>query len=225
MTHPRPFGGFNKLLAGIILLTLGILFLFNWIDASKFFDLWPLILIFFGISKAMEPHRRGVGLFLILFGFWILLSNFLIIPFSPWDMWPLILILLGGALVWQAVSTGRSVRAAAGETGFLSATAILGGTRHQVSSRDFRGANVTAVLGGCEIDLRDAVPGPDGAVIDVFALWGGIEIRVPEDWRIDLRGRPILGGFADNRTRQAPEPKHTVVIKGTAVMGGVEIES
>ena len=47
----------------------------------------------------------------------------------------------------------------------------------------FRGADLIAVMGGCEIDLRQAAINGE-AVIDVFCMWGGIEIRVPEDWTV-----------------------------------------
>ena len=61
--------------------------------------------------------------------------------------------------------------------------AVLGGGSRGNNSRSFQGGELTAVLGGCDIDLRQAAI--DGeAVIDVFAICGGIEIRVPEDWTI-----------------------------------------
>ena len=51
-------------------------------------------------------------------------------------------------------------------------------------------------MGGCEIDLRHA--SIDGeAVIDIFALWGGVELRVPPDWTVVSRVTPILGGVDD----------------------------
>ena len=54
-------------------------------------------------------------------------------------------------------------------------------------------------MGGCEVDLRDARIANGPAVIDVFAFWGGVDIRVPPDWEVDGQVTAILGGF-DNRT-------------------------
>jgi hypothetical protein len=226
MRSNRFQGSFGRLLAGFVLLALGTLFLLDnlgWIDAERFFDLWPLILVFFGITRLMRPTRKGFGLFLVIFGLWLLLYNFDIFRQAPWDLWPLLLILLGGALIWQAMSPGR-LSPGTEQGGYLTALAIVGGSRHRVVSKEFRGGEATAILGGCIIDLRDAAPGGDRAVLDVFALGGGIEILVSEHWQVDMRGRPILGGFADERTRIGVDPKHLLIVKGTAIMGGVAVK-
>jgi predicted membrane protein len=78
-------------------------------------------------------------------------------------------------------------------------------------------------MGGCEIDLRQAAI--DGeAVIDVFALWGGIEIRVPDDWTVIGQVTPFMGGY-DDKTRSRPgSGAHRLVIRGMVVMGGVEVK-
>lgn len=226
MRSYRLAGGFGRLMAGLVLLVLGVLFLFDnfgWIDAGRFFRLWPLILVGFGIAKLMQPTRKGFGLFLVLIGLWLLAYNFDIMRIAPWDWWPLILILLGGALIWQAMSPGKP-SSWSEEGGHLAASAILGGSRHRITSKEFRGGEATAILGGCVIDLRDAAPAGGTAVLDVFALAGGIDILVSEDWTIDMRGRQILGGFEDNRSRIGSEPKKALALKGTVIMGGVEIK-
>jgi len=60
-------------------------------------------------------------------------------------------------------------------------------------------------------------------VIDVFAMWGGIEVRVPEGWAVENRVFPFLGGVED-RTRPAPDATQRLVLKGMVVMGGMEIK-
>ena len=90
--------------------------------------------------------------------------------------------------------------------------------------QDFRGGDMTAVMGGCEVDLRQAsmrVP----ASIDVFVMWGGVEIRVPEDWTVELRGVPILAGFVDKTRPPAVATEKRLIVRGVALMGGVEIKN
>jgi hypothetical protein len=83
---------------------------------------------------------------------------------------------------------------------------------------------VSAVMGGCDIDLRDAVPTTDPLVIQVFAMWGGIDLRVPPGWLIQNEAWPILGGIVDSTTPPAV-PTHRVILRGNAFMGGVEIKN
>jgi hypothetical protein len=83
---------------------------------------------------------------------------------------------------------------------------------------------VSAVMGGCDVDLRDAVPSGDPLVIQVFAMWGGIDIRLPPGWLIQNEAWPILGGIVDGTTPPAV-PTHRVILRGNAFMGGVELKN
>ena len=83
---------------------------------------------------------------------------------------------------------------------------------------------MTAFMGGCAIDLRQAAIHGE-AVIDVFAMWGGIEISVPDTWTVIDRVTPIMGGVEDS-TRAPGNPQgHTLIVRGVVVMGGIEIKN
>ena len=82
-------------------------------------------------------------------------------------------------------------------------------------------------MGGCEIDLRQAsiAPGTE-AVIDVFAFWGGIEIKVPEDWTVITRVVAVDGRRRGQDARAAAGAPHKrLVVRGFVVMGGVAIKN
>ena len=63
------------------------------------------------------------------------------------------------------------------------------------------------------------------AIIDVFVMWGGVEVRVPDDWTVDLQGTPMLAGFVDKTRPPALATEKRLVIRGLALMGGVEIKN
>jgi hypothetical protein len=112
----------------------------------------------------------------------------------------------------------------------LNEFAFLGGGERIIRTPDFRGGEVTAIMGGFEIDLRGAGIVGDEAVLEVFTLWGGVEIRVPEDWIVQIQATPILGGISETVTGPAVPaapssgPRKRLVIRGTAIMGGVEVK-
>jgi hypothetical protein len=107
---------------------------------------------------------------------------------------------------------------------WISAFAVMAGFERSNNSRNFRGGDLTAIMGGCQIDLRQAaLQAP--ASIDVFVMWGGIELRVPEDWTVELRGIPLLAGFVDKSRPPAMATEKRLIIRGMALMGGVEIKN
>ena len=62
------------------------------------------------------------------------------------------------------------------------------------------------------------------ATLNVFTMWGGISIRVPQDWTVMSQGVPLLGGI-DDKTVPPAMPGKRLVIQRYAIMGGVEIKN
>jgi predicted membrane protein len=116
---------------------------------------------------------------------------------------------------------GEHVKADANADDVVYATALLGSYKRRIASQRFAGGEVTAIMGGCELDLREASIEGD-AVLHVFALMGGIDIKVPVDWTVVLEGVPMLGGFEETTLRPKDAGKR-LVVRGHAIMGGLEI--
>lgn len=205
------------------------------------------------LLQAPGGQGRGVGLVLVLVGTWWVLYNLGIVNVSVWRLWPGLLLLIGAGMVWKAVGGGRHrVHGEARPTsGFdamapppvgdtqlppppplvnassddvVNGLAMLGGYKRVVTSKRFQGGSLTAFMGGVEVDLRQAEIDGDYAAIETLAIWGGIEIRVPESWAVEVTGTPILGGFEDKTTRRHGSSAKTLIIRGFAIMGGVEIK-
>src|SRR5512138_2899373 len=88
-----------------------------------------------------------------------------------------------------------------------------------------RGGDLSAVLGGIKLDLRDSSLEGDEAVLDVFTFWGGIEILVPPDWTISNKVTTLIGGFVDSRRPTKVIPTKTLVIRGFNLMSGIEVKN
>jgi class 3 adenylate cyclase len=83
-----------------------------------------------------------------------------------------------------------------------------------------------AVMGGCEIDLRQAEIHGSEVVIKAVAFWGGIKVIVPEGFDVELEGFSFMGG-RDLKLRNVPivpgSPR--IRVRGYAIMGGIEVRS
>src|SRR6266581_4043101 len=232
---PRLVFGFAVMAVGLLLTldNLGVL------EARHYWRYWPVILIVGGLAKTVESMRecgRPVGMGLVVIGVVLLIANFGLLPVR--QLWPLFLLGLGASIVWKALArrgaegpdvadrikdTLRS-SAEGGTSPSLSAFAVLGGVRRASNAQDFKRGDAFAFMGGCELDLREASMKDGEAVFDIFALMGGVEMRVPDDWVVDNRGFALLGGFVD-KTRPVRDAKKRLILTGLAVMGGVEVKN
>jgi hypothetical protein len=107
----------------------------------------------------------------------------------------------------------------------IVASAIFGPLAYRSTSRRFRGGRLELWYGGGVLDLRDTVLDPDGATLEVRAVFGGGQILVPADWKVisSVRG---LGGLTDVRPARghldgAPE----LTIQGLVIAGGFAVMS
>ncbi len=199
----------TQLVVGIIVILLGLVLLLdnmNILDARDYFRFWPFLLIVLGglkIFQPQQPSSRVWGVILILAGGLFLLRTFDVYYIRFRDFWPLLLILAGGAMLWGSVLRRRVRSDGATDDVILNGSAILGGFTRSVTTQDFRGGDLTAIMGGCEIDLRKAAIRGDEAVLNVFAFWGGMELQVPENWTVVTRPCRSWGG---SPTRRGPPP-------------------
>jgi hypothetical protein len=107
----------------------------------------------------------------------------------------------------------------------ISMFGMMGGTKRRVAGAIFRSADMTSLMGACELDLRDALLGADGAAhIEVFSLMGGNHIFVPRNWTVILEVTPIMGGVED-KTRPVMGGNQHLYVRGTVLMGGVEVSN
>lgn len=105
----------------------------------------------------------------------------------------------------------------------ISLTSVLSGNKRRTDAQNFCGGDLTAILGGIELDLTQASI-QDEATLNVFVMWGGIELHVPHGWTVVSDVIPILGG-AEDRTISPNGGGKRLYITGQVVMGGLEIKN
>ena len=223
----------RQVILGVLVIAMGMLFLLDnlaiW-DFHRAIQFWPMVFIVVGVVKLFDTSSSDgylLGAVFILVGVLMMLNRLGYIYFSWRTVWPLLLIALGGSVLYKAVTgrrlIGSPLKEVAGSDDVVDVTAILGGFERRITSPDFKGGEVTAIMGGCSLDMRGSQIATE-AVLNVFVIFGGITIKCPPDWTVVLHGTPIMGGF-DEKTAPPLDNSKRLIVRGYAIMGGVEVRN
>jgi predicted membrane protein len=219
---------------GLALVAIGVLLLLNQNGILRFSDiwrLWPLVLVAGGVVRLTQCGSTGrfLGGLLIALGLILEAAEFRLIPYTIWELWPLGIIALGLLLFWQSLQAkeerepGWKVEFTGPAVNHLS---IFGGGERRISAPDFTRADVLAIFGGYKLDLRKATLKDSKGIVDATAIFGGIEIIVPENWNVIVRGVGIFGGYGDESHHPPPSQRNPeLIVQGAAIFGGVEIKN
>lgn len=215
----RWISGFAALAAGAMLLlnSIGLIDI-DWVLKSW----WPIIFVIAGLVLLLSSLRSWiVASFLIILGTAYQLEELNLVGFEPWQLvWPAILILVGMTILVRGFGRGGH----ASDSERQEVMAIVSGSRVVSTSPNFKEANITALMGGAQLDLRKAGLA-DQVTIDVFTFWGGVEIIVPEDVLVENKTLSIMAGVEDQTSQALDKKTKTVTVKGMAIMGGVSIRN
>lgn len=227
--------------AGGLILAIGSILLLDRMDFLYFphwLFSWKTLLIAIGLVLGVSKKFEGIGwLVLILIGTFFMLDD---IPGFPYDVdryaFPVGIIIVGAFIVGRALwGPSREARKSLSGDGlvtldeggedYFDITAIFGGAKRKVFSKNFKGGDATCIFGGTDLDLTQAdIQGT--VVIDVVQMFGGVKLIVPANWEVKSDIVAILGGFDDKRSApQGPSSGKKLVITGFVMFGGVDIKS
>ncbi|MCP9757275.1 hypothetical protein EGI26_19110 [Lacihabitans sp. CCS-44] len=139
----------------------------------------------------------------------------------------IVLVIIGGLGVLgklqDRVSSEENSEDGKSRNDFFEVNNMMGGSKKEYNFTEMKGGIINCVMGGAEIDLTKANL-KKGASIDVFLMMGGAKITVPKDWNIVLDTNNIMGDSKDHNAEDAVEDESkTLKIKGTVIMGGLEV--
>jgi predicted membrane protein len=238
----RGQGNHNSLVPGLILVLIGSAFLLDHmgiLPVDHLWRLWPVILIVVGVIKVAESSNRTGGALMVLFGVFFLLTNLGILRISWQETWPILLIAVGVVMIFGRVflpdlpTTPNSQPGTTGSSGSantISATAMFGGVERRITTGSFTSGVVSATFGGVELDFRGADIEGEEAILQVEALFGGIEIVVPERWIVVYEGQSIFGAYNDETRMPLPDvpgapPRKRLILRGQALFGGITVKN
>jgi hypothetical protein len=230
----------GRIMGGLFIVAIGILLLLReaGMDIPRWLFSFETILIAVGLYLGMRHSFRGFGwLIPILIGGFLLIDDF----YPYYDIeeftWPLIVIAIGLFIIFRAGkknidgkkwdNTHADARNASDD--FLDSTVIFGGVKKNIISKNFRGGEAVTVFGGTEINLTQAdMASP--IVLELTQVFGGTKLIVPAHWRVQSKDLvAIFGGIDDKRPPAnnpgAEESDKILILKGTCLLGGIDIRS
>lgn len=93
----------GRLTGGIIMITIGVLFLISKLDMPELSQLvrryWPMIVVLFGVSRMFARETIWNGMWLVAVGSWLQMCRLRMFGLTYSTAWPLLLIALGAGMV------------------------------------------------------------------------------------------------------------------------------
>lgn len=220
---------------GIILIAAGVLWALSsleLVEVNIFFEGWWTLFIIvpctFSLFTSPDKISAAVG---VAVGVLLLLS---VRDIISWDMImklviPAIIVLIGVKLIANAFSEKKTEKIEESlknnADDLDNVFCIFTGEKVNCNGKVFRGAEINAIFGGVDYDLRGAVIEPDCA-IKATAIFGGIDIFVPENVKVRVKSTGIFGGTS-NKARRPDDGADNVVtlyVSSLALFGGVDIK-
>jgi hypothetical protein len=102
--------------------------------------------------------------------------------------------------------------------------AIMGGSRRRGRFRAVGRINAVSIMGGDEIDLREAEIEGGELTLNLVAIMGGATIYIPESVELDVGGFSLMGGNTEIGSERGPRPGAPVIrLRTWNLMGGATI--
>jgi predicted membrane protein len=227
----------KRVVIGLLILAAGMALLLSNLgilddQIRRYLLRWEVILIVLGFIFLLSHDKKGPGIVLLVVGGAFYIRDFIDLQFNFWQIfWPGMLILVGVMIIFRRKIDPHHFekKNQIDSEDFIDVVNVFGGSDKTIVSQNFQGGKVTAVFGGSKFNLARARMAPGTNVIDVTAIFGGLELIVPDDWNVRIDLVPVFGGFSDKHRIRPKEgdqkPESELVIKGTVVFGGGEIRS
>ncbi len=227
----------GRYLAGILIIAFGVIALLNnfgftSISLGYVFSLvWPLLFVIAGINLITRKDLVALVTGAVLISLGVLWfgrnAGFFDVNMSLFwkGFWPVVLIVIGLNILFKSGrdSTGN--------------TAIMGSVEKTREHWELKDAEYTALMGGIDLDIRQAIFTKKEITLTLTAIMGGITVIVPEDAAVTCAGTAILGGvdlfgrgtggIVGSTSMQSGDLHNSEKIlhlKCTTIMGGIEIK-
>lgn len=223
----------NQIIWGMILIVIGVVLglnAFGITSITLFFDgWWTMFFIIPAIVGIVSGRDKMWNILVLCIGVFLLLCCWDILDFNIlWKLlFPALIVffglkmIFGGHMNHKCIETKKKIWEGEGQVRY--GTAVFSGENMDFTDEIFQGAELNAVFGGLKCDLRNAVINED-CVIQASAIFGGIDIFLPDHVNIKVSSTSIFGGISNKKGNKKKQDAPTVYINGTCMFGGVDIK-
>jgi predicted membrane protein len=218
-------------LLGILIIAVGVVILLGRLEiidsAYIFGTYWPLILIAIGSLNLSDKYgSKTLASVLIIIGVIFQLKELNLEILEGINVGefilPSVIIIIG---VWLIFSKKKGTNTKVYSDSTLDNFCLFSGSDIINDSSDFQGGNLGAAFGGIDVNLRDAnIIGTEPIMIDAFVAFGGIDIKVPMDWKVEIRGIPLFGGWSNKTKRENVNTNKVLIVKCLVLFGGLDVK-
>jgi predicted membrane protein len=245
----------GKILGGLLFVIIGSLFLARELGMviPQWIFTWKTLLIGIGLVIAVKSNFRSwKWIILVAIG-----TAYLICDLYPGLairplLWPMFIILIGLIIIFKprrkhhfknkmyrkyykhhsryynyAYDYTDRMQAQSTNEDVIESTTFMAEVKKNIISKNFKGGDITNVLGGTEINLSQA-DFEGSPVLEITNVLGGTKLIIPAHWEIHSELVSVMGSIEDKRPIQSnitAEKNKILILKGTVFMGGIEINS
>lgn len=220
----------GNILWGVILIIIGIILGLNSLnitDINIFFDgWWTLFIIIPSIRDLFKDEDKTGSIIGLIIGILLLLCSQGYIKFETiWKLiLPTILVILGISLIFKNTIYQKKITKINNNKTLEEYCATFGGQNIEYEKdEEFKGCNLTSIFGSIKCDLSKSKIEED-TIINTFAIFGGIDIIVPENIKVKINSTPIFGGVTNKRKKSENKDAKTIYINATNIFGGTDIK-
>ena len=225
----------KRVLLGGFFILVGLFWILEIVDVIPYYIFREFLSVpgfsfLLGLFLLLSSRHKLLGAIFTVFGGYFLLDEFFYIPYNVERLiFPTFLIVIGAFIIFRGKKKSFDDYEIEPESmDFFDEVSVFGGGEKIINSNNFRGGKITSIFGGSELNLKGAKLSEGKKLIDIFILFGGTKLIIPEDWNIKNEVTAVFGGFSDKRKMDPnaiPDPRKEIVIKGVVLFGGGEIKS
>jgi predicted membrane protein len=237
----------GRIYGGLMLLVFGVLFLLHQLGyyMPDWFFTWQMFLISLGLYIGLKYRFRRFS--------WIIITSlgiiFMFNEYASWFtlgdlLWPLAIICAGLFLLlkpgrsrverwvkwrekhkfWEAQNPLTSDIQSGDQ---VEINSVFSSVKKNVVSKNFRGGEINVVFAGCELNMQQAdLAGR--TELEINQVFGSTQLIIPQHWTIQSDITAVMGSVEDKRPltpAENGEIEKVLVLRGTAIFGGIEITS